>query len=63
MTKKPQIQKCLLCNGSGKYRQYICVRCGGYGTIPNSCDNPKTETSKDTYQYELESKSGLNKQK
>lgn len=42
-------QVCALCKGTGLNTtgtmingtpEPVCVRCGGYGTIPNGCDNP-----------------------
>jgi len=41
--------RCRLCGGTGDdltgmaingWPQPVCVRCGGYGTIPAGCDNP-----------------------
>jgi DnaJ-class molecular chaperone len=48
-------QVCALCAGSGdnrsvhkmKVNNHICPRCGGYGKIPCSCENPKDLTEQD----------------
>ena len=47
--------KCRLCKGSGDNKSgikmsvnnHICPRCGGYGTIPDGCENPESLTDSD----------------
>jgi DnaJ-class molecular chaperone len=47
--------KCKLCKGTGKnttgermnVNNKICPRCGGYGTVPDGTDNPKSLTEED----------------
>lgn len=54
-----QTQGCNLC--TGKERLFIrlkngnpCVRCGGYGSISISCDNPVGTSAKDQKQIDIE---------
>lgn len=56
------MQICRLCRGAGRPVGYVllndnpCVRCGGYKTISDSCDNPKDLTQQEKKQIELENK-------
>lgn len=51
-------KECLLCKGTGENRigiklsvnNHICIRCGGYGSIPKSCPNPNILTEKEKSQ-------------
>ena len=56
-----KLQKCQLCHGSGGYKGYWCVRCGGYKHIPSSCSNSNELSEEEHKQLELEMKLGLNK--
>ncbi len=56
---------CTLCNGTGLdttgisrngLPEPVCVRCGGYGSIPCECSNPNTTTPQEKKQLEIESK-------
>lgn len=42
-------KQCNLCSGTGSIYTHhqICVRCGGYGSIPLTCDNTKEITEEE----------------
>ncbi len=48
-------EKCNLCSGTGvnktgvtmRVNNALCPRCGGYGVIPDSADNPAHLTAED----------------
>jgi len=64
-------QMCHLCYGTGDDKTglatngwpvLVCVRCGGYGSIPNSCRNSMSVTITELVQMEYE-KSKINRAK
>jgi hypothetical protein len=58
--KSADTKRCGLCYGSGRPQGYVlkngnpCVRCGGYKTIPISCNNPVGLTSREEEQVKIE---------
>jgi hypothetical protein len=57
-------ERCNLCDSKGEWREYICVRCGGYGTFENTKGevyNRIEPTDEETARWVVSRFSGLNK--